>query len=375
MGNREMGSREQAEQAAVQLGSGDRALRRQAAQALHELAKRRTSLLDFREALALALGDRDDQVRSAAALALLVDAWRFSGLLPVTDDLERRLVGPQGSAALAAAVEAAAHLGDLARGTARWVELLVQALPESAALLTRLAGQGADLTPLVASAAAPQGDTAPLPGDAVAALWLSALGRLPAAQLAPHLGRLRRWAEAASDDWRYDDVRYRATELLVRAALESGDDLGVRELAASAWPAVREATLDSLTSAWSAGRHAALAAELAVAHVADSAGGVRYAAIRGMARAAAAGADLPVDTGALWAALPSAQYLATGWAYPLDTTAVSDLRGESAPADLAAVLAHRAHQRADSALAAQLLALPDPEVARAVRAVLGDAAG
>lgn len=368
-----MGSTEQAAAfaAAAALGSGDATERRAAAQTLRDLARRRASLLNLREPLVAALDDRDDEVRAAVALALLTDAWRFSGLLPVIDDLEQRLAGPARGPALAAAVDAAGRLNDFGRGTALLVALLAEALPASAALLSRLAGQGADLTPVLDSLAAPLGDAPPPAGDAGAGLWLTALARADAARLAPHLGRLRRWAEAPGDDWRYDDVRYRATEQLVRAALARGDAASVRALAGSGFAAVREASADALAAAWCAGGDAELAAELLGAHVDDPAGGVRYAAIRGMARAAAAEVALPIDAAALWAALPRAQYLSTGWTYPLDTTAISDLRGESAAADLATVLARHARQRGDADVQARLLELTDPQVAAAVRAVLG----
>lgn len=366
-----MGSDEQAAAAAGELRGGDGAERREAARTLRDLARRRTSLLTLRESLVAALGDPDEEVRASVAVALLIDAWRFSGLLPIVDDLERRLGGPQRPQALQAAVHAAGLLSDFGRATQPLIDLLAQDLPDSAALISRLAGQGADLKPIISVAAAHLGGEVPAPGDAMAGLWLAALARAEVQPVGTHLQLLRRWLSAECADWRYDDLRYRSAEQVVRTALATSDRDGVRVLAESPFPAVREATLDTLAASWSTGRDAALAAELLSAHMADSAGGVRYAAIRGMARAAAAGVELPVDCAALLAALPSAQYIATGWAYPLDSTAVSDLRSESAAADLASVLATRSLQTGDRGLQNALRQLDQPDIAEAVRSVLG----
>lgn len=365
-----MGNQEQASSAAGALSSDDRAARRAAAETLRDLAKQRTSLLALREPLVAALSHPDEAVQAAVAVALLIDAWRFSGLLPVVTDLEQRLAGPHRTDALAAAIEAAGRLNDFAHGTRLLVELLARELPGSAALLSRVAGQGADLTTVLNATTAALADEVPAAGDPVAGLWLAALARAESTMVVPHLARLTRWLTAERDDWRFDDLRYRATEQVIRARLAAQDHAAVRALAGSALPAVREATVDSLATAWAAGRDIALAAELLTAHVNDSAGGVSYSAIRGMARAAAAGVDLPIDATALLAALPSAHYSTTGWTYPLDATGVSDLRSESAAADLATVLATRARQMRDSTLDATLRAFDAPEIVQAVRAVL-----
>ena len=83
-----MGTREDVLDAGQALASGEPMARREAAAGLLQLVRKRANLMPVRAALVQALDDPDVQVQRAAGLALLVDSWRFSGLIPTIDALE-----------------------------------------------------------------------------------------------------------------------------------------------------------------------------------------------------------------------------------------------------------------------------------------------
>ncbi len=337
------------------------AVRLQAAADLHQMARERASLLPVQDVLLAALEDPAPQVQIDAALALLVDSWRFAGLLPVVDELRHLTDGGGAGAARAALTTAAALRADVRKAGAVLVPLLAHGLPRTAEALQRLGGQGADL-----SAALPTIERHdPQPQTALGGLWLAALQRTDAKQVLVRAGRLRAWMQAEEPDWRYDDVRFQAAGLLCRAALQTGDEALAQGLATHDHPSVREAAAGAWAEALTAGRSQRQAVPILLVAAEDGAGAVRYAAIKGLCRAVEAGANLVTQRRQLAELASRAEYLTTGWTHPLDAAACSDLRGESAAADLAAATASLAERADDAALLAELRGHANADVARA----------
>lgn len=336
--------------------------RQAAAAELLRLARARASLVPVKAALRAALDDADGAVQVQAALALLVDGWRFAGLLPVVDALEPLAAGSPPVPVRTALVTAAALREDVREAAAPLIPLLALGLPRTAQALLLLAGQGADVGAALEAIEArdPQAQT-PL-----GQLWMAALERAPAEAVLLRAGRLRLWMRAPQGDWRYDDVRYRAAGLLARAAIARNDDRGVLALAADELAPIREAAAGALAAALGSGRHQRIAMETLLKAAEDPAGGVRYAAVKGLARAAAAGVDLRPWRREIATLAGRASYIATGWTHPLDAAASSDLRGESAAADLAQAAVILAERASDAELVAELRAHADPEIARAL---------
>ncbi len=355
-----MPTREQVLATGQLLGDPVAAVRLQAAADLHKWARERASLLPVKSALLAALEDPLPQVQIDAALALLVDSWRFAGLQPVVDELAHLTEGGGVGAARAVLTTAAALGSDVRKASAVLVPLLAHGLPRTAAALQRLAGQGADLAP--ALPAIERHD--PQPQTALGALWLAALGRSDAKQVLVRSGRLRAWMHADQADWRYDEVRFAAAGLLCRAALQTGDETLAQALASDTHPSIREAAAGAWAEALAAGRNQRHAAAILLTAAEDSAGGVRYAAIKGLCRAVQAGANLVVQRRQLAELAARAQYLATGWTHPLDAAGCSDLRGESAAADLGAAAAALAELAGDEDLLAELRGHANAELAR-----------
>jgi len=358
---------EDVQAAAQALLTADGPARQQAAANLERLARARASLLPVKDTLLLLLDDRDPQIRLDLALALLVDAWRFRGLLPVVDTLAKLSAGPRALRVGAALTTAASLRDDVARAAVVLVPILAEDLPSTAAALGRLAGQGADLTGILPAIEACQPTPATPVGREMGALWLSALAKAAPEHLTRRAEALQRWMDADELDWHFDDLRYRAAGLLALAELRGGDAAAVRALAEHDRYPVREAAIDVVATELIAGRHVALATGLLLAHTSDPAGGVRYGAIQGVVRAVAAGVDLQSSRHALAAMLDDAAYLATGWTHPLDPIATSDLGAESAAADLAAAVAALARKAGDAALLDSLRRHPQAQVMKAVQ--------
>ncbi|MBM4345889.1 MAG: hypothetical protein FJ100_21155 [Deltaproteobacteria bacterium] len=359
-----MSNREQVQAAGRRLSDATAAVRLAAAAELHRMARERASLLPVKDALVTALEDTVGQVQVDAALALLVDSWRFAGLMPVIDELRNLTEGGAPGAARAALTTAASLRGDVPKAGAVLVPLLAHGLPRTVEALRRLAGQGADVGPALAAIER----QSPAPHTPMGDLWLSALGRTEPRQVLARSGRLRGWMQADEADWRYDDVRHRAAGLLCRAALQSGDEELAVEIGQHPHAAVREAAMGAWAESLAAGRLQRQAIALLATAAEDVAGGVRYAAVKGLCRAVAAGANLVAQRRALAELAPRAEYLSTGWTHPLDAAACSDLRGESAAADLAEAAATLAVRAGDAILLAELRGHANPEVARGASA-------
>ena len=366
-----MGNREEVQQAAEALTTGDATVRADAAIAVLRLARNRASLLPVRAQLLATLDDAEFTGRTAVALALLVDSWRFFGLLPTIDALETLSVGAKQAQAKAAIISAAKLRSDIARASQPLLPLLAAGLPQTAPVLAQLAAQGADVSPSLAAietALEPlivRVDTAQ--EQTLARLWLATLGRVTPTQLAARTAALQTWMSHAATDWRFDDFRYRAATLLATSGLAHGDSVALRSLADDSRYPVREAAVDVLAEALVAGQAPDFVADILFAHLHDPAGGVRYSAIKGVARAVAAGTLDDDRRQALVDNLKSARYLSTSWTHPLDAIATGDLGAESAAGDLAQAAATLAQRCGDSALLAALVSHCDAEVVAGAR--------
>ena len=177
-----MGNREEVQQAAEALTTGNSTQRADAAIAVLRLARNRASLLPVRERLLATLDDAEFTGCTAVALALLVDSWRFLGLLPTIDALEALSVGANQVQAKAVIIRAAKLRSDIAGASQPLVPLLAAGLPQTAPILAQLAAQGADVSPCLAAietALEPlivRADTAQ--EQTLARLWMSTLGRV-----------------------------------------------------------------------------------------------------------------------------------------------------------------------------------------------------